>query len=231
MNAAELCSVAQFGSSTWSSVLLQVCYCDQTDARALVAALASAPGFADGDGVQRTVLGMPPHVEYSSNSSCCSQLRRSIWPSVLLQVCFCDQTDARALVAALASAPGFADSDGVQRTVVGMPPHVAYSDARAQGAELLCFKPGFRQKANVTANTDISKILSVIAGSRWAAQVCVCVPALCQTWLHLFQHTGVHVFLSVLIFCAGDAVNAEGVIADSCCRWAAHAHVCDPAFL
>jgi hypothetical protein len=89
----------------------------------------------------------------------------------IIAVVFADQHDARALVAMLGSTPGFRVDDGVRRTVVGMPPAVAMEEALEQGAQVICFRRGFAAQAGVRVGADLKKVLSTMAGSRWAALI------------------------------------------------------------
>ena len=89
----------------------------------------------------------------------------------VIAVVFEDLHDACALVALLGHTSGFTTADGVQRSVVGMPPAAALENAGRQRAEVVCFRKGFARKARVRVGCELRDVLDAMAGARRAAQV------------------------------------------------------------
>jgi hypothetical protein len=89
----------------------------------------------------------------------------------LIAVVFEDVHDACALVALLGHTSGYTTADGVQRSVVGMPPQTAVENAAKAGAAVVCYAAGFAAKARVRVGCELRDVLDAIAGARRAAQI------------------------------------------------------------
>jgi hypothetical protein len=89
----------------------------------------------------------------------------------IIAVVFEDVQDACALVALLGHTTGFTTADGVQRSVVGMPPQTAAENAEKAGAEIVCYCTGFAAKARVRVGCELRDVLDAMAGARRAAQI------------------------------------------------------------